>query len=159
MRAGKSQREVAEAAGRTQTRAGEWEREGWVPAPVLEEVAEAVDVSPEWLETGEEPSENNSPDRPDYVSSDDRLVDWLRAVTEVGYRDALQVTMLALPQFRDPETWVISVTPEAVAERTRRSPEKVKGHWSEVLDSPLVERIGPAEYTLKLRFPEEEGAA
>lgn len=157
-----TQGELGERVGRTgvdQTTIGRWERNGEVPAEKLDALAEALDVSPEWLETGEEPSEDNSPAPPDYVSSDDRLVDWLRAVTGAGYRDALQVTMLALPQFRDPETWVISVTPEAVAERTRRDLEKIDGHWDDVLSSPLVERVGPAEYTLKLRFPDEDGAA
>lgn len=152
---GLTQAELGRGVGRTgvdQTTIGRWERSGEVPADKVDDLADELGVPSRWLEAGEGAGAPASSEG-GAVSSSDDAVDWIGAVTSEDYRDDLRLTLASLPGFRHEETWIVSTTPEAVAEQTRRDIDTIKAHWEDVMKSPYVERIGVGRFTFRLIFP------
>lgn len=81
--------------------------------------------------------------------------EWLDAVmTSDLERNARLLTSYLLTALHE-DHWVVSTTPESLAEATNEDAEWVREHWDTMLNSPFVERVGEGEWTLRLVFPEE----
>lgn len=160
--------ELGEELGVHYTTVGRWEKgENRIPADKRKELADLLGVSEkqirEWQREADVESGNGSKGRRDvaelpqkYVISKDDLQEWQMAVSASGLTGPVIVLLSALPMFMDMDHWVVSVTPEAMAERAQRDLETIEAHWDEMLETEFVDRVGPAEYVLRLTFPDEE---
>jgi transcriptional regulator with XRE-family HTH domain len=145
-----TQQELADECDVNRVTVWRWENERGLPADRLQQVADILGVSPEELLDEKERREET------YVTSKDDLSDWQMSVSASGLTGPVVVLLSALPMFMDMDQWFVSVTPEAMSERAQRDLETIEAHWDEMLETEFVDRVGPAEYVLRLTFPDEE---
>lgn len=131
-----------------------------MPQERIEILAEALEVQvDELISTDEQPSKSAHKDPselPDkYVTSVDALDRWQRQVMSSELHGDMKLLLQAIPSFLDRDSWVVSVTKEALAERSNFDQEWVEELWPEMIETDFVERIGPAEWVLRLTFPEK----
>lgn len=152
-----SQSQLGERIGEkgvTKTTISRWENRD-APEERVEEIADALGVSPEDLLT-DDTKQSSIP--PQFVQKDRQTGKWRDAVVSAGVdRDVRTILMtLTHPDLLDRRFWVISTTIERFAEITNDPVEWVREHWEEVLESPFVEQVGDGEFCLALRFPDSE---
>jgi transcriptional regulator with XRE-family HTH domain len=156
---GLSQEELGRRIGRSRITVSRYERGESKPSEdALAELADELDLDVESLRDEiEEGRRAREAETPDYVSHEDHIPRWRNAVLSADVdRDVRTLLMsLGLPEMLDPGWWVVSTTPGHFADVTNNPLPFVREHWSGMLESPFVERIGEGEWVFALRFPDE----
>lgn len=155
---GWSQKELAERVGDKQANISRWETGKRIPSnDALAELADELDLDVDQLRAEIQADRRaREAETPDYVSHEDHIPRWRNAVLSADVdRDVRTLLMsLGLPELLDREWWIVSTTPGHFADVTNNPLPFVREHWSGMLESPFVERIGEGEYAVALRFPE-----
>lgn len=149
---GLSMREAAKRAGVSHSTWSKWERGDYGISDESRrkiEGAFGVDLEEYEMADGDEST--------GWVRSPEQRELWRDAVVAAGPDQWELIILMALPSFLDSDTWVVSVTPEAIADHMgdRYDVEPIQEAWPSVLDSDLVEIIGKGEWTLKLVIPSD----
>lgn len=152
-RAGLSQKELGKALGKSISTISHWERTHAVPPDVVPDLAVELGVSKEEL-YGELDEAQEERRKGDSVSTAKLQGEWIAGVfTKVPDRD-LAFVLGAIGAFLDTQHWVVSTSKAHLVEETAITEELVEKVWDDVLSSPWLKRIGRAEYTFELVFPE-----
>lgn len=126
-----------------------------MPRDQIEAVAEVLETSID--ELSEDVAADRGETNDSYVFSPEDLMEWSSRISSADVADEVVVLLVALTMFIDKEeTWLVMTTPEAMAERTGRDLEMIESNWGDMLETPYVERVSPAEYVLRLALPENE---
>lgn len=157
----KTQDDVADALDVHKTTVSRWERTGDVPVERLEDLADALGVSIDELESLRGVDASAQPTSPTtqltHVHSQDSLVIWWRAVGRAKHPDPMtRLLLLTLPTLIDEDAWIVLTTVEQLIETTQmqEDAEKIREVWPQVVESPWVERVGQVEWVFRLRFGE-----
>ena len=88
------------------------------------------------------------------VSSNKELLRWTSIASTSRTSPYARMLLLVLPVFMDKDSWIVSVTHQRIAEEAHIPLASIEEHWDEVLASPLLERVGPAEWAFRLSMPQ-----
>lgn len=150
--AGLTQADVGELCSVSAVTISRWERgERGIPADKVDALADALGVSAGDIRELRE-AEDDEPSN-GLVNSRLDAYRWLKAIAESDMGVEARAIAAALPLWLNEQSWMVLVTVGQFVERTGLGAELVERHWSEVLDSPFVERANKElEYALWLKF-------
>ncbi|MFB6374073.1 MAG: helix-turn-helix domain-containing protein [Bradymonadaceae bacterium] len=143
---------AAERAGVGDSTWSKWERGEYNPSDEsIEKIERAFEVDLDDYR----PIDQSGPTG--WVRDRGDIEDWRDAVVRRQHEQWVMITLMVLPSFLDETAWVVSVTPEVIAEHTGYTDhsDDIREAWDQVLESDLVERIGEGRWTLRLVVPDE----
>lgn len=146
---GWTMREAAEHLPISHSTVGRNERKGYVKPEHRDAYADAFGVSRGLID--ELCGDEGRPTRK--VGSDASLLRWTRAASTSDMHPYARMMLLVFPVFIDRDDWIASLTKDALKERAHLSSDEVERHWPEVMESPLVERVGVGKYSFRLMLP------
>jgi transcriptional regulator with XRE-family HTH domain len=136
-RAGVYQSELAQACGVQQSTVSRWERGTPIPDDKLDIIYDMLGLEDVDGRCGE------------YVDDWEALRDWkMRVASRVEDKD-VRLILITLDTWLDVKSWVVSVTREEIVDLLGGGGE----HIDRALRSGYVDRIGRAEFTIRLKFP------
>jgi len=144
-----TQKELADRCEVSRMTVYRWETDG-LPESRFEQVADALGVRVEDLRTDTGDGQGR------VVGSKDAADEWLNAVMTADLDRDVKMLTSYLVGVLNQYHWVVSIDPASLADETNEDLEWVRAHWDDMLETEFVERIGPAEYVLRLVIPDDE---
>ena len=146
--------DIAEAVGRDKSTISRWEKKGWVPVDSAPVVAEMLECNVDEITKFGRAIEPRNGGR---VVSGRQFADWVTKLYDAGLDRDVREILVAVGAFVDRRDWITSTSIKALANRAGLDDDLVQSKWDQVLDSGFVERVGTAEWTLRLIVPENGG--
>ena len=144
-------KDIADAAGVSESTAWRWEDKGWVPDYAAPVVAELLECSVDEITKYGRALQKRNGGR---VVSGRQFADWVTNLYEAGLPRDVREMLVAVGAFVDRRDWITSTSIEALADRAGLDEDVVQSRWDDLLESGFVERVGSAEWTLRLIVPE-----
>lgn len=148
-----SQSALAEMVGVSRVTIARWEGADRLPAGRAGDVATALGVSVDAIRATDTLSMSMSDS---VVSSEEGLNKWTFAVFRADLPQDVRIVLSALGTFINKSIWAAPVSLEALASETTIDDDLIRRVWPQVLRSEWLERIGPAEYVFRLKFPNND---
>ena len=144
-------KDIADEAKVDESTYWRWEQKGWVPDYAAPVVAEMLECSVDQITKYGRALQPRNGGR---VVSGRQFADWVTKLYDAGLEREVREILVAVGAFVDRKDWITSTSIEALANRAGLDDDVVQSKWDQVLDSGFVERVGTAEWTLRLIVPE-----
>jgi transcriptional regulator with XRE-family HTH domain len=150
--AGLTLRELGERTGVSHASISRYEKGvSEPPWNVVHKIADGLGVHVSQLSAEVSPP----PSSGEYVRSPEDAMRWWSEVcmAETDPRVRLVMAILATATFMDRDTGMVVFTEADLIERASLTPETVQYALPKIIGSPYVEKVGSANYAIKLKFP------
>ena len=155
---GWSQKELANRIGADRGSVSNWENGNRRVSPdFLQPLADEFGVDVDELIGLRRASEQTpeSAQAGDLVGSKSDVYHWRNDVVSSDLSATAKLVLSALPAFSHREGWIVSATPEQIAERSGVDVSSIRSVWDEIESSGFIRDNNPAmEFVLSLVFPE-----
>ena len=147
--------DVADAVGVTPTTVSRWERGSRNVSPkYFDKISQVLEVDPQKLRK----MTGNLPEsgQPGYVSSYEELHLWISQLFRSVSDPKLRMILAALSTYIEGGVWVVSIGMGEIEEDTEITKKTLEEVWPQVLSSPLIERVGSAKWAFRLVLPDDD---
>ena len=149
LRAGMSQKELADKLDRAKSTISRWENNG-PPESAITKLSHALGVSRSAL-TGE--TEKEESEESQYANSRASVTDWMSSVLSSGHTPDEKLVLAAIAAFYDDDIRAVPISKAELIEETSIGENRVNSVWETIVASEFLERRGRSRWTFKLRFP------